>query len=278
MSTESREAHFHDDWAESVDPAEIDVREAWRGIGCPEIVWIAERLGDVSGKRVLDLGTGFGEAAVEFARRGAEVTAVDISPGMLELTQDIARRHGQTLTTVEASATDLSKFADASFDIVYAANVLHHVDIAPCIDEVRRVLVPGGRAGFFDPVAYNPAIQVYRRLAGDVRTDDEHPLRRRDLKVISKRFAHVQTKGFWLSALLIFVRFFAIDRLNPAKNRYWRLVIERQDKHQRFLRTTHRIDAGILRVVPPMRWMCWNLAIVAEKEPSSSGSASGGIA
>jgi SAM-dependent methyltransferase len=263
--TEHREAEFHDDWAESVDPASVDVAATWRGLGAPEVTWIHQHLGDLAGKRILDLGVGFGEASVRFAQEGARVTAVDISPRMLDLAGEVAARHGVTIEPVVASASDLSVFPDASFDVVYAANVLHHVDIERCVGEVHRVLGPGGRAAFFDPVQYNPVIQLYRRLAGENRTADEHPLRRSDLRLIRSRFRNIQARGFWLSALLIFMRFFVIDRLHPARHRYWRVVIERQEKHRRFLGSAHRFDGGVLKVLPPLRWLCWNLAVVAEK-------------
>jgi ubiquinone/menaquinone biosynthesis C-methylase UbiE len=264
-AVEDREAHHHDAWAADVDPASVDVDAVWRGIGCPEVRWIGEQLGDLAGRRVLDLGAGLGEASVHFARQGAHVTALDISPGMLEVVQQVAARYGVTVDTVVGSATDLSWCPDGAFDVVYGANVLHHVDIERSLAEVHRVLRPGGTAAFWDPVRYNPVIEVYRRMATDVRTDDEHPLRRRDLKLLRSTFNDVQVQGFWLSALLIFLRFFAIDRIHPSADRYWKLVIERQDRHRRFLQVAHRVDRALLRIVPPLRWLCWNLAVVVTR-------------
>jgi SAM-dependent methyltransferase len=264
-SLEEREAAHHDEWAASVDPATVDVDGHWAGVGCPEMRWIGEQLGDLDGRRVLDLGSGLGEASVWFARHGASVTALDISPGMLRVVSDVARHHGVHVDTVVGSATDLSWCGDATFDIVYGANMLHHVDIERCLDEVHRVLRPGGKAAFWDPVKYNPAIELYRRLASGVRTEDEHPLRVRDLRAMQRRFAQVSVRGFWLTALLIFVRFFVIDRIHPSADRYWKLVIERQDRHARFLGAAHRIDRGLLRAAPPLRWLCWNLGVVCTR-------------
>ena len=261
----AREASHHDDWASIIDVDSTDLLAAWRGPGCPELLWIREQLGDLKGKRILDLGSGLGEASIYFALKGAVVTALDISPGMLVVVEKFADRHGVHVATVEGSATDLSGFDDGSFDIVYGANVLHHVDIAKCISEASRVLRTGGRAAFWDPVKYNPAIEMYRRLATAVRTEDEHPLRVSDLRGVRKSFAKVEVRGFWLVGLLIFARFFFLDRIHPSADRYWKLVIERQERHQRFLRFAHRIDRALLRSVPPMRWICWNLAFVAVK-------------
>ena len=146
-----------------------------------------------------------------------------------------------------------------------SANVLHHIDIPACLDHTHRVLRSGGRAAFWDPVKYNPVIGIYRRLATEVRTDDEHPLERADLRAMQDRFTRVTTRGFWLTGLLIFVRFFVIERIHPSDDRYWKLVIERQNKHRRFLERAHAVDALLLRFVPPLRWMCWNTAVVLER-------------
>ena len=262
MTLEEREALHHDEWAESIDVNTVDVEATWKGIGCPEVKWIAGRLGDLRGKRVLDLGSGLGEGAIWFASQGARVTALDISSGMLGLVHRGAERRGLTVRTVVGSATDLSVFDDASFDVVYGANMLHHVDIGACVREVHRVLAPGGIAAFWDPVKYNPAIELYRRMAAGMRTEDEHPLVRADLATLTQTFTTVEARGFWLSSLMLFARFFLIDRIHPSADRYWKLVVERQDKHRRLLSVTHAFDRLVLRVCPPLRWVCWNMAVV----------------
>ena len=260
-----RERDFHDQWALSVDPASVDVEGAWTELATPEAYWIYSILGDLKEKKLLDLGCGLGEGSVFFAMKGAEVTASDLSPKMCNLTERVARLHGVQVNTLVASATNLSKIPENSFDIVYGANMLHHVDIAKCMAEVYRVLKPGGRAVFWDPVHYNPAINIYRRMAAGVRTEDEHPLRLSDIRQIKNIFGKIETRFFWLTATVIFVRFFIIDRIKPSEGRYWKLIIDRRHKHAGLLRFTHKVDRFILFVFPPLRWWCWNVAIVATK-------------
>lgn len=261
----TNEEWFHDEWANSVNAAEVDVEGAWTAVAAPEAAWIERTLGSVVGLKVLDLGSGLGEGAIHFAQHGAIVTACDLSTGMLNVATQVAKVHGVQIATEAASATDLSVFHDESFDVVYAANLLHHVDIERCLLEVRRVLKSGGRAAFWDPVQYNPAINVYRKMASGVRTVDEHPLRVRDLQTIRRLFPEVKVKYFWLSACLIFVRFFLVDRIQPSEGRYWKIVIERRKKHRRFLEFFHGIDRFLLRIIPPLRWWCWNIAVVVRK-------------
>lgn len=260
------EREFHDQWALSVAPEMVDVTGAWTRLAAPEAYWIHSKLGDLKNKKVLDLGCGLGEGAVFFALKGAQVTACDISPEMCKTTREVALLHGVTIKTIVASATDLSVLPDNSFDVVYGANMLHHVEIACCTAEAHRVLRKGGVAVFWDPIQYNPVINVYRRMAANVRTEDEHPIRISDIRHIKQFFGEIETKFFWLTASIIFLRFYLIDKINPSEGRYWKLIVDRRDKHSRLLATTHKFDRVILKLFPPLKWYCWNVAIIARKE------------
>src|SRR5437868_2179437 len=77
-----------------------------------------DRLGDVRGLRVLDLGCGHGMAAVVLARRGADVTACDLSPGYLREAQGRACANGVSIRWAQIDAERLP-FADHSFDRVW---------------------------------------------------------------------------------------------------------------------------------------------------------------
>jgi len=261
-----REQHFHDDWAATIRPEDVEVIKSFEGATSPEGKWIVSRLGDLAGKKVLELGSGAGEGAVYFAVKGADVTATDLSPGMLSVVEKVAAHNGVTLATRVCSATDLSQFPDNSFDIVYGANVLHHVDIVPCLDEVRRVLKPGGHGAFWDPVQHNPAINIYRRMAADVRTPDEHPIRRSDMRLFRERFAEIETRFFWLSALVVFLRFYLIDRINPSEDRYWKLLVSRENELRGFVRPFFAIDRFLLAIMPIMGWWCWNIGVLVRKQ------------
>src|SRR5262245_880881 len=122
-----REEHFHDEWAASIDPAEVRVDVSWSAATCPEHRWLRARMGDLRGKKVLDLGCGAGEAAVWFAKQGADVVASDLSPAFLELVHRVAELHSVRVQTHRADADRLGLPA-GSFDVVYAGNVLHHVN------------------------------------------------------------------------------------------------------------------------------------------------------
>jgi SAM-dependent methyltransferase len=265
VAIEERERGFHDEWAASIDISMVPVKEAFTGSTSPEGAWIMEQLGNLKGRRLLELGSGAGEGAVFFAMQGADVTATDLSPGMLEVVQKLAVLHGTSVQTAVVSADDLSKFPNESFDVVYGANLLHHIDIARCLDEVWRVLKLGGRAAFWDPVAYNPAINVYRKMASDVRTIDEHPIRRSDLARLRAQFSDVKVRFFWLTALLIFLKFYLIDRIHPSADRYWKLIVTEEEKLRSWVKPLMAFDRFLLGAIPCLGWLCWNIAVVVRK-------------
>lgn len=265
-----REEKFHDEWASSVDPSGVKVDGLENVCTLPEIRYIISKIGkeNLKGKKILEIGCGCGETSVYFAKCGANVVATDISQGMVDLAFRVADFNNVTIEGQSCSA-DALPFEDNSFDIVYAANVLHHVDIDKTLKEIKRVLKSnsGKGSGIFicwDPIKYNPAINIYRRLAGGVRTEDEHPIDREYLKKIKTNFLNVNNKGFWLLTNLIFVKYYFIDKLNPSKVRYWKRIIDDADNLRGMYTPLEKIDRGLLTIFPFLKWWCWNMVIIAD--------------
>jgi len=101
--------------------------------------------GNVVGKRLLCLAAGGGRQSAIYATAGAEVTVVDISPAMLELDRQVARRRALSIRLVQASMDRLDMLTDASFDIVvHPVSTCYVPDVLPVFREVARVLRPGG--------------------------------------------------------------------------------------------------------------------------------------
>jgi SAM-dependent methyltransferase len=263
----AREEEFHDRWASSLDPREVMVDASWEAATAPEHRWIARQLGDIHGKRVLDLGCGAGEAAVWFAKRGADVVASDLSADFLDLVQRVAALHGVKVQTHQADA-DRIDLEPASFDIVYAGNLLHHVNLKQALDRIHALLRPGGVLVTWDPLRHNPIINIYRRMAsgdGGVRTDDEFPLHIRDIAKFEARFADVKHECFWMATLWIFVRFFLIERVHPKQDRYWKRIIREHARLSGTYRRLERVDRLLMRTMPFLKRYCWNIAICARK-------------
>ncbi|MEU3479452.1 class I SAM-dependent methyltransferase [Streptomyces sp. NPDC033754] len=99
--------------------------------------------GEVTGRRVLDAGCGSGPLAAALRERGAVVTGLDVSAGMLALAR---RRLGDEIPLHVGDLRDPLPFDDGAFDDVAASLVLHYLeDWGPTLAEIRRVLRPGGR-------------------------------------------------------------------------------------------------------------------------------------
>ncbi len=112
------------------------------------LVPVGQRLADAcdiaAGTRVLDVAAGTGNASIPAARRGARVTASDLTPELLEAGKRRPDAKGLDIEWVEADAERLP-FEDESFDVVMSAiGVMfapHHQEAA---DELVRVCRPGG--------------------------------------------------------------------------------------------------------------------------------------
>lgn len=98
-------------------------------------------IGDVSGKRVLDLGCGDGQAAVTFARKGATAIAVDSSVRMLDRARTLAERAAVRVEWHQGDVADLAFLRAESIDIVFSAYSLGEVgDLHRVFRQVHRVL------------------------------------------------------------------------------------------------------------------------------------------
>jgi len=258
------ERDFHDAWANSEEVEKIDVRASNEVCTAPEMRYIIQRLGDLKGKRLLDVGCGLGEASVYFAMQGADVTSSDLSQGMLDATIRLAKANRVSVKQHIASAEDMQLPADAKFDIIYAGNLLHHVNIEETIIRIKPHLASGGVFVSWDPLAYNPAINIYRAMASGVRTPDEHPLKWSDIRLFRKHFDKVETRYFWLTTLIIFVIMALAQRRNPNKERFWKVVVEEGNKWAWLYKPLETLDKFLLALIPPLRLLCWNVVIVAK--------------
>lgn len=99
-----------------------------------------------AGQRLLEVGCGMGTDLLQFARGGAQVTGVDLTPRSIEISRHHLKLYGQDGDFAITDAENLP-FADESFDVAYSNGVLHHTpDTSEAVREIHRVLRPGGLA------------------------------------------------------------------------------------------------------------------------------------
>jgi hypothetical protein len=116
----------------------------------------------------------------------------------------------------------------------------------------------------FDPLAYNPIINLYRRMATEVRTDDESPLTVADIALARKYFVSVEHREFWILSLALFLKYFLLDRVHPNQDRYWKRILKEKSAHLWWWSPLAVIDRALARI-PGIRWLAWNVVLWGKK-------------
>jgi SAM-dependent methyltransferase len=114
---------------------------------------LVEELSPGPGQRWLDVATGTGAVAARAARAGADVTALDLAPRLIETARRVAAEEGHAIRFDVGDCEDLP-YEDATFDVVSSAvGVIFSPDHHAVARELARVCRPGGRLGL---VAWRP--------------------------------------------------------------------------------------------------------------------------
>jgi len=101
--------------------------------------------GNIRGWNVLCLAAGGGRQGPLYCAAGANVTVLDISPGMLQLDRQVSAQLGLNYKIIQGDMAELSMFQDDEFDLVaHPVSTCYVPDIEPVFAEIARVLRPGG--------------------------------------------------------------------------------------------------------------------------------------
>lgn len=124
------------------------------------------------GARVADLGCGAGRMLAALAPRVAEITGIDVSPGMVRAAGARTAKCAN-VRLVHSPQGDLGGFADGAFDLVIAVDVFPYItacgsdDVARAFAGCRRVLAPAGSLVILN-FAYGRGFEAERRAVGDL--------------------------------------------------------------------------------------------------------------
>jgi 2-polyprenyl-3-methyl-5-hydroxy-6-metoxy-1,4-benzoquinol methylase len=209
----------------------------------PVYLRMMDMVGGGEGKQVLEYGCGEGWITIDLARGGANVSAFDISAEAVVKTNQLLSKAGlEDHCKISQMGAERLEYPDESFDIAVGFAILHHLDIKLAVAELHRVLKPGGVAYFAEPLGTNPAINLYRRLTPQFRTEDEEPLNLRTLAPLLSQFSRVTHSEFYVTALaaigLVYLPYGA--RLYPAVNRQ-----------------LMKLDDSLLKYFPSMGRFAW---------------------
>ena len=151
----------------------------------------------------LDFCCGEGEGAIKMARAGAHVHGIDISADSLVLAREAAKDLPNPPQFQVMDAENLA-FPDNTFDVIYAAGCLHHVDLDRTFKELHRVLKPGGRIMCNEALAHNPVFHYYRKATPHLRTPWEvpHILRVPDILKARHYFGSIDIQFHYLFCLI----------------------------------------------------------------------------
>ena len=153
---------------------------------------------------ILDYGCGIGQSLQEVIKfNPKKIFVFDISEVSIQKAKDTIQKSNSNVELLVDNC-EKTKFNDSTFDIIYGSGILHHLDISLCLKEMHRILKPGGRFLFIEPLGTNPMINFYRKLTPNSRSKDEHPLINDDFELIKSNFNKLQIKYYGFFTLIFF--------------------------------------------------------------------------
>jgi len=169
--------------------------------------YLFSHLGDLRGKQILDVCCGYSMTPVLMALAGADrVVANDVGALTLEQVRRVARMHGvEERMEFYCGPAEQTPFESKSFDIIYGGAAIHHLQIDEAGRELARLLRPGGRGGFQDPLGQNPLLEFARDNINYTDKNPEkgtdRPLKIADIHTFGRYFADYSWRGFDLTAM-----------------------------------------------------------------------------
>ena len=232
------------------DGVETDLLLWWEDFYLPIFEYVLSKMGNLEGKRVLELGTGTGGTATLLAKRGASVVGIDLLPFRLAEAQARAAEHNvvEAVNFTLMDAMHLA-FPDDTFDFVISKSVLVFTDHKQVAKECYRVLKPGGKAIFMENMRHHPMVWLYRKMflkySGKLRYFSV-----RDIETVGAEFEKLDHREFHLSAVSAL---------------FWQKYIPIPLFYRWSLSVLKAIDISFLKCLPFLNRFCWITAMICHK-------------
>jgi len=235
------EAAFHDQM--SVCDTRWTTFRAY-GLSSFSISYAKRLVGNTSGKVIVDCGCGDGTHTLDLIRPNTTLLAFDISWNTIKRAKasirPIAEGVGCKLSCQQMAAEEMA-YASESVDIIFGISILHHLELPLAIQEIRRVLKPGGRAIFVEPLNHNPVAKLYRVLTPYSHSQTERPLDYSIIDFLKQYFLEVRHREFYLLSLGSAI--FAFLRMKPLFD--WSLS------------GLFKVDEKLMQWIPWLRKYAW---------------------
>jgi ubiquinone/menaquinone biosynthesis C-methylase UbiE len=183
---------------------------------------------------------------VNYAKKTKKGIGIDISNKEIEKAENKRKTNGIDNIIFRVMDAMNTEFPDKTFDVIHGNAILHHLDLKKSIIEIKRILKDKGVGIFIEPLSTNPVIELYRKLTPKLRTHDEQPFRRKELKMIKYYFPNMKIKYFGFFTLL-------------------GVIFRKRKCFNRILEILYLLDDIILGNKSPLKYFAWVCVIEIRK-------------
>ncbi len=217
---------------------------------------IFRKMHPLEGKRVAFVGCGTAAGPIrEMRQRGADVIALDISSEAVRQVRAYPGYVGGGRMIPLVADAERFPLADQSVDAVLGKAIVHHLDLDRFASEVVRVLRPGGRFIFWEPLGTNPVINLFRNLTPQMRVPTEHPFTPEHLRQLAVWFQDFRCEYHLCASLATIPLFWCGLRRLPT----W------------LLRKLDGVDMRLCRLSGLIRRFAWVVAMSGRRARADAG-------
>jgi len=190
------------------------------------------------GQDVLECGCGVNSYAYDLALHVNRLCGIDISDEAVHQSAARAKKLGLRNCDFSIMNAEALEYGDSLFDLVFGVGIIHHLDLPVFFGEAARVLRPEGKMIFMEPLGYNPFLNIYRKFTPGLRTPDEHPLLRKDLRLVGRYFEEVDIHYYHFFTLLA-------------------VPFRRKTLFGGLLKLLEKVDDFFFRYIPGFKYLAW---------------------
>lgn len=201
-------------------------------------------LGDISGEKLLEIGCGSGIQTIEFCKKGAYVTSIDVSQESITATEEICKINKIQNVLIKNMNAESLEFKDETFDKVYISRMLMHTNKDKVLNEAMRVLKKGGILVITEVLKHWIFAFPYRFVSPYKKTNPKY-ITLQDIKNLK---AH-HKEFYLLSTFFLFLFYIKINKQLAFK----------------IFNLFSKIDDTILKIFPLVRNFAWTTVAVIRK-------------